>query len=112
MYRCARSIFVAFFLLMAAGCSSSSGQSTGATCDSSLTYENFGQGFMSANCTRCHDRDRPSLTTVESIRTNRNEIDRQAGSGPSATNTAMPQDKDISTADRKKLASWLACGAP
>jgi hypothetical protein len=112
MFSFARILFAACLLSMTAGCSSSSGQSTGATCDSSLTYENFGQSFMSANCTRCHDREQPRLTTVETIRANRDQIDRQAGSGPSATNTAMPQDKDVSTSDRKKLSSWLACNAP
>lgn len=94
-------------------CSSSPGAESGATCDASLTYENFGKAFFQQHCLNCHDgAQRPTLATADAIRANRGEIDRQAAAGPNATNTAMPQGGSVSTDDRKKLGAWLACGAP
>jgi hypothetical protein len=111
------SALLASALLVAAlaGCKNSEGIATGSTCPpaSTLTYQNFGQAFMDANCTSCHaGRDRPSLTTQAQIKANIASVDRQSASGPNATNTVMPEGSDVSEADRKKLGEWLACGAP
>lgn len=99
----------------AAACGSSG---TGATCppNSTLTYDNFGKAFFEANCNRCHAAatkgQTPLYDNVQGIRANKTQIDEQAASGPDSTNTDMPDDGDIATADRKKLGEWLACGAP
>lgn len=105
------SLFLAAVLSACSG--ASSGNATGATCDSSLTYANFGQAFFQSNCLSCHNgREKPTLSTVAAIRSNKSAIDMQAGSGPNGTNTAMPEGNDIGVDQRKKLSAWLACGAP
>lgn len=91
------------------------GTATGSTCpsNSTLTYQNFGQAFMQEHCTTCHSRgvQSPDLSTQMAVQENADLIDKQAASGPNATNTAMPQGASIATADRAKLGEWLACGA-
>lgn len=40
------------------------------------------------------------------------DIDRAAAAGPNTTNTFMPERASVSTAERRKLGEWQACGAP
>lgn len=90
------------------------GDPTGSTCppNSTLTYDNFGKAFFATNCNSCHGKTQsPAFDTQEQIQASATDIDRAAASGPSATNTYMPDDGDVSDADRKKLGEWLACGA-
>jgi len=99
------------------GCGGDEGQATGSTCpsDSALTYENFGQDFFKTNCLVCHTAkgpESPKLDTVEQIRANRSEIDKQAAAGPDAVNTVMPDGSSVAESERRKLGEWLACGAP
>lgn len=106
----------ALFALSAA-CSgqNSLGDPTGATCpsNSTLTYDNFGKAFFDNNCNSCHGKTQgPSFSTQQEIQDNKTAIDRAAASGPNGTNTYMPDDGDVSDADRKKLGEWLACNAP
>lgn len=89
-----------------------------------LTYENFGQPFMEAYCTRCHDSKlvgaaRRGATsfhdfdTVFGVRAVRAHIDETTASGPAATNTSMPPDgRKPTLAERKQLGEWIACGVP
>ncbi len=99
-----------------AGCGQNSlGDPTGSICPttSTLTYASFGQAFIATNCLSCHaTQESPRLDTQEAIQANADRIDRAAASGPNATNTYMPDDGDVSDADRAKLGEWLACGAP
>lgn len=91
------------------------GDPTGSTCPTTqtLTYDNFGKAFFAANCLECHaSKESPHFNTVEDIRAEKDRIDRAAASGPNATNTYMPDEGDVSDADRKKLGEWLACNAP
>jgi hypothetical protein len=104
-----------FLLLVPLACGEGLGDPTGSTCPtgSTLTYENFGQSFFSSNCNRCHaSTQSPHFNSQQEIQAELEEIDRAAASGPDATNTFMPEDRDIAEADRKKLGEWLACGAP
>ena len=108
------------------GGSEPEGKPTGATCPTTqtLTYDNFGQAFMKSYCLRCHSKDVAgadrlgapedhNFDTVEEIRPLAEHIDGLAGAGPDAINTAMPEgDPSPSEEDRRKLAEWLACGAP
>ena len=99
-----------------------------------LTWDNFGQKFMADYCTDCHAsnlthaqrngaplyHDYDSLRGVLEIP---DHIDSFAGSGPAATNTAMPPDRCPSTAggpidrdcprpsdaQRADLSMWIAC---
>jgi uncharacterized membrane protein len=83
-----------------------------------LTYENFGRGFMDANCQTCHGqptadrRGAPGdydFATVEEIRQYKARIFARAA----ADNTTMPPGPDDPPeAEREKLAEWLVCGAP
>jgi uncharacterized membrane protein len=102
------------------------GPPTGAECPpaSTLTYENFADGFMESYCRRCHsesvtgaDREgAPSdhnFDDLVAIRGMADHIDEMAGSGPDSTNEQMPPDGDAPTLEeREQLAEWLACGAP
>jgi uncharacterized membrane protein len=88
-----------------------------------VTYANFGQTFMTTYCTPCHssqlkDLARNSATvgydfdTQAGVQQRLEAIDKEAASGPSATNTFMPLTSSRpSEADRQKLGEWLACGA-
>ncbi len=112
-------------LLMLTGCG---GTPTEVTCPpnntSTLTYENFGGAFMGTYCLRCHNEalsgsarhDAPkdrNFNTVEEIRIEKADIDTEAGASATVTNTSMPPDGEKpSVEDRRKLAEWLACGAP
>lgn len=101
-------------LLPACG-QNSLGDATGSTCpsNSTLTYDNFGKAFFDKNCNSCHGVTQgPSFGTQADIQANATDIDRAAASGPKTTNTYMPEDGDVATADRAKLGEWLACGAP
>ncbi len=87
------------------------GQETGATCppDSTLTWETFGETFMSAWCVDCHS----GFADPVRVRRDAGEIDRVAGAGPNGVNTEMPEGQLKPTLqEREALATWLACGAP
>lgn len=105
-----------FGVLVLLGCSSEGlGDPTGSVCPttSALTYESFGQNFMTTHCLSCHaSQQSPTFNTVEQIRARASDIDRAAASGPKATNTFMPEDGSVDVAERQKLGEWLACGAP
>jgi hypothetical protein len=102
------------------------GDPTGAVCPdtSSLTYDNFGRQFVEDYCLRCHSRDllgsrregAPLDHNFDShfeCQALADHMDQMAGSGPDATNLQMPPDAPRpSTAERRKLSEWLACGAP
>lgn len=78
-----------------------------------LTYQSFGQDFFRSYCVRCHGGPNGyssrAFTTVESIRGDRERIYVNAA-GPNTTMPPGPDDPPES--ERKKLADWLACGAP
>lgn len=110
-----------FVLIVAAStgllqCSSGTkGLSTGATCaqGSTLTYATFGQAFMDKYCVECHaGKERPDLSTIAAIRKESAEIMATTASGPTGTNTNMPEDSEPTLEERTKLGEWLACGAP
>jgi len=103
--------------LLALGCGSGPGDSTGSTCptDSSLTYATFGQAFITDHCLACHRAggpETPTLSTLDQIRANKDVIDRSAAAGPNAVNTYMPDGTSVAEAERRQLGEWLACGAP
>ena len=100
---------------------------TGATCPegSMLTYESFGQSFMSRYCTRCHSstlsgserHGAPSdhnFDTLAGIKaTPAEHLDEEAAAGPENVNTSMPPaDPRPQDGERRQLGEWLACGTP
>jgi uncharacterized membrane protein len=100
------------------------GPPTGAACDQSLTYDNFGEQFMTNYCVRCHTSQLTGTARqgaplghdfdmIDTIRPVMDHIDETAGSGPDATNDSMPPDGPQPTLEeREMLAAWIACGAP
>ena len=103
------------------------GPETGTECPdggTALTYENFGQQFVSTYCLRCHsvdvegdDReDAPSdhnFDTRFECEALADHMDQKAGSGPDSTNEEMPPSAPRpTTEERAMLSEWLACGAP
>lgn len=117
-------------LLALTACSSNDsvfGPPTESVCPttSTLTYENFGQGFMESYCTRCHASDRhgddrhgaPSFhdfDTLFGIKAVFDHVDETAAAGPAATNTGMPNDSGAKPTleERTQLGEWIACGMP
>lgn len=112
-------------MLLLSGCGG--GQETGVTCPpggTTLTYQSFGQTFMGTYCLRCHNsaltgdarEDAPedlNFNTIEEVRAEAREIDKQSGASATITNEEMPPDGEKpSVEDRRKLSEWLACGAP
>jgi uncharacterized membrane protein len=97
------------------------GNSTGATCDESLTYANDIKPIAEKYCTRCHAEsvkgsarmgapEDHNFDSEEGILDAAGHIDETAGSGPDATNTMMPPSGDKPTkAERETLAKYLAC---
>ena len=93
---------------------------------STLTYENFGQAFMTSYCTNCHattlvGADRNGATVdhdfdvLAGIRGQAMHIDQAAGIGPAAENRNMPPAEETAQptdAERRQLAEWLSCGSP
>jgi uncharacterized membrane protein len=85
---------------------------------SQITYESFAKDFFESWCQSCHgasvtDRngapDDIFFDTRDDIWEQRVQVFAQAAD----SNTSMPiGPHGPSDADRKKLADWLACGAP
>jgi len=99
------------FLVTVSACgggSSAACPSTGTT----LTYANFGQGFMSNYCASCHGNSLPeanvSLTSQSGVSAHASAVDSVVTSG------SMPPRGATSptAAEQAQLAEWLACGAP
>ncbi len=96
-----------------AGCGAAGSAAVCPDAGTALTYDNFGAGFMSVYCVRCHgpalQEKNLRLETVALVRTNA-----RAGLAYAGTGTSMPPaDAAIpSVEDRAKLTQWLACGAP
>lgn len=101
------------------------GMPSGSACPkgSTLTWDNFGQEFMSSYCTRCHSselecgerHDAPlehDFDTAAGVLLVGEHVDRYAAAGPNGVNELMPKDGDKpSEEERRKLGEWLACGA-
>lgn len=122
-------LVLALPLLLALGCTEGQEEEealSGAVCPeaSTVTWKSFGEGFMTAYCTRCHStalagavrQGAPSdhnFETAELVREQIEHIDGEAAAGPDAVNTAMPIGSPTPTEDeRRMLGEWLACGAP
>ncbi len=83
-----------------------------------LTYENFGAGFMDAYCNSCHSApngerngapDDYVFATHADVIADKDRIFANAAD----TNDAMPPGPNgIPPGARVELAKWLACGAP
>lgn len=97
------------FLTAACGATSTGLTSADVTCgsDSSLTYANFGESFISDNCLSCHNTQRPVLTTQAAVASNANAILQEA-----VYTDSMPDGGSLTTDERQLLGEWLSCGAP
>jgi hypothetical protein len=116
-------------VLSAAGCKENIfGPPTESVCpspaDQTLTWENFGQKFMTDYCTECHDSKKrgadrdgaPSFhdfDTVYGVRAVHEHVDETTAAGPAAINDGMPEDNPKPSLDeRYQLGEWIACGMP
>ncbi|HEY4178038.1 MAG TPA: hypothetical protein VGM90_14425 [Kofleriaceae bacterium] len=101
------------FVALLVGCTQSAGESTGiqaVTCatDSDLTWDNFGETFISENCLSCHSgKESPNLSTLAKVQANSSKILEKA-----VYTDAMPEGDVLDVESRKLLGEWLACGAP
>jgi hypothetical protein len=128
-----------FISLIVVGCvNSATPTPTEAVCPDpdpgTLTYDSFGQKFMTDYCTACHDstlqprqrngapvyHDYNSLMGILDLP---DHIDQYAGAGPGSTNTEMPPSRCPSVPggslnidcpkptleERTNLSVWLAC---
>lgn len=123
--------------LLLAACSSGPTR-TGTACPDpdpgTLTWENFGEAFMTTYCTKCHDAALPrsqrngapiyhDYETLLGVLRTPDHIDEQAGFGPDAENAFMPPERCPAEAggalsvdcrkptaeERRQLAEWIAC---
>lgn len=80
------------------------GSTTGAStsCTSTETWASYGQGFMAANCTRCHGQ----YASQSTVQASKNAISTEISLG------RMPQGFALSSTERSRVIAWLACGAP
>jgi hypothetical protein len=130
--------FVVLGILLAGCTSAAKPAPTETTCPDpdpdTLTWENFGQKFMTDYCTMCHASTLPhaqrngaplyhDYDSLRGVLLIPDHIDADAGSGPAAHNTHMPPDRCPSTPggaldrdcaaptdqERTNLAMWLAC---
>ncbi len=88
---------------------------------STLTWESFGQEFMSTYCTRCHASTLEGdarqgaplyhdFDTFMGVLVVADHVDMKAASGPAATNELMPIGTPTPTLEeRQQLGEWLAC---
>ncbi|MEO8699656.1 MAG: hypothetical protein ABI867_06410 [Kofleriaceae bacterium] len=99
-----------------------------------LTYDNFGQQFMTDYCISCHDSALPrsarngaplyhDFETLLGVFVVSGHIDEESGSGPAASNSFMPPDRcpaepggkiaidcpQPTEEERQQLSAWLAC---
>ena len=129
------SLAILFAALVACGPSPAD---TGTACPDpdpgTLTWENFGEPFMTKYCTWCHDSSLPrsqrngaplfhDFDTLLGILQVQGHIDQQTGVGPNASNDFMPPDECPSMIggkldgdcakpteeERRNLSIWLAC---
>ncbi len=83
-----------------------------------LSYENFAEGFMGAYCNRCHsaasgDRSGAPLGTVLDNYPGLYNLRERVFLRAAAGNTTMPPGPDDPPQrQRDELAEWIACGAP
>ena len=86
----------------------------------SLTYENFGEGFFLNYCVNCHASDigvserlgapiNVNFDTYDDIVTHRRDILKTAAR---SNNPQMPPSRHVSLNERALLSEWLQCGAP
>jgi uncharacterized membrane protein len=76
-------------------------------CDSTLTYANFGQAFITTNCLDCHGgKESPNLSTQSSVQTNTTRILDEA-----VYSSTMPATGTLTNDERIMLGQWLECGA-
>jgi hypothetical protein len=129
--------FVVLAFMVAACTTTASPTPTETVCpdpDPDLTWDNFGQKFMTTYCTMCHSSTLPhalrngapyahDYDTLRTVLYIPDHIDQDAGSGPAAHNTRMPPsrcpstpggpiDRDCATPtdeERTNLSIWLAC---
>jgi hypothetical protein len=104
------------------------GLPSGATCpgdSSGLTYEAFGEQFMTDYCTRCHSTELKTeqarmgaplghdFNVEAGIRGIWEHIDQKAAAGELGVNDDMPPKADSgakpTVEERQKLGQWLAC---
>lgn len=100
---------------------------SGAECpeNSTLTYANFGQSFMSQYCTDCHSSTKSGnarqgapvdhdFDTLDNIRaTEAEHLDETAAAGSDHVHTAMPPESygaQPTESERRQLGEWIACG--
>ena len=92
---------------------------------STLTYENFGKGFMdpllhALSLERADGRRSPwradrstTSTRCTGSRPSHDHVDETTAAGPAAINDGMPQTAPFPTLEeRKQLGEWIACGMP
>lgn len=86
----------------------------------SLTYENFGEGFMLSYCVNCHGAEletdqrfgapiNVNLDTYEDMSLHRKDILKTAAR---KTNPKMPPSRHVPLEERELLAEWIKCGVP
>jgi uncharacterized membrane protein len=113
--RCSSAVGIGYALGLAIGGCGNGDQS--AACGADLTYETFGEPFMTDWCTGCHSDLLPpgmrqnaptdiNFDTLDEIRAQSQMI------SLTVQQATMPPEGGPSDAEREMLVQWLGCGAP
>ncbi len=115
------SIFLLFLVASIAGCSlfyTEIGDYDCPTGGTTLTYANFGADFMNRYCQSCHGSNATDRAGApgEFIFDTPDQVKRHAARifvrSADENDSMPPGPDDPDLGERKKLAEWLACGAP
>jgi predicted small lipoprotein YifL len=65
------------------------------------TWKTYGASFFRTNCASCHAK---GFSSRKSVLASQARVEIASG--------GMPRDRALTTAERKRIAAWFACGAP
>jgi uncharacterized membrane protein len=114
-----RAVIFSFALVLSISACGDDGGGDAVDCTmSTLTYDNFADGFFEDNCRTCHSmastdrRGAPiavNFDTLELVQNLSNNINIRAGEGTSMPPSFAPVFP--TSAERDLLAEWIQCGA-
>ncbi len=85
-----------------------------AACESNVTWDSFGRGFLTENCQTCHASTSPDRNGAPQNVVFDTEADAMAQAGSilalaTGETPRMPPAGGVTDADRATLAEWLSC---
>jgi uncharacterized membrane protein len=113
--RCSALVAALPFVLATGGCIH--GDESAMCAQPDLTYQTFGEPFMTDWCTGCHSAELdPSMRQAAPLDVNFDTLDEVRAQAQaisiSVAQATMPPEGGPSDDERATLVQWIACGAP